>query len=88
MNETLDNLFAKYQQLSDEDFNILLGAMMKEKEARNTRAERAAWQRVCDAIECYINEYGYITITDDDVETELWRGGYTTATIGKIEVGA
>lgn len=88
MNETLDNVFAKCQQLPDEDFNVLLGAMMREKEARDTRAEKAAWLRVCDAIECYVKEYGCISVIDVDAEIELWQGGYTTAGIGRIEVGA
>jgi hypothetical protein len=88
MNETLDNLFAHCQQLCDDDLSTLMTALIKEKEARDTRAEKEAWQRVMDAINNYINNFGFITVEDGDEGIELWRKGYTSSKPGSIEVGA
>ena len=65
MNETLDNLFAKCQQLPEADFTVLVSAMMREQQERECRAQKAAWQRVEEALTSYIKNYGDIIITNN-----------------------
>lgn len=92
MNETLDNLFAKCQQLSDEDFEILLGAMKHEQEERDNKARKAAWAKVCNAIAHYTAHYGNIRVADysgdEDTEICLYYGQFAFSEYGDIEVGA
>ena len=87
MNETLDNLFAKCQQLPDKDLRVLLSAMMREQDERNCREQKAAWQKVVEALMLYIKNYGDILITDnrDGDGVVLSLGGWTD-TLGLIEV--
>lgn len=65
MNETLDNLFAKCQQLPDEDFEVLMSAMIKEHKAREDKVAQAAWDRVLKALHHFTEHYGEIVIQDD-----------------------
>lgn len=92
MNETVNNLFAKCQQLPDEDLGVLLSAMMREQKDRDCRAQRAAWQRVCDAITDYTSKFGNISVADytgdEDVIIPLYHGQFTFSEYGDIEVGA
>ena len=62
MNETLDNLFAKCQQLPDEEFNVLFAALRKEQEERKDRVAKADWQRVIDALNNFMKQYGCISV--------------------------
>ena len=84
---TLDEMLAQSKQLGDEDFDVLLGAMMREKESRDSRAEKEAWQKVMDTIDNYTKNFGPIVINDTR-EIELWRGNYTSTKPGEIEVEA
>lgn len=92
MNETLNNLFAKCQQLPDTDFGVLLSAMMREQKERDCKKQKAAWASVREAINHYIAHYGNIRVVDfsDDEDTEiiLHLGGFTFSEYGDIEVGA
>ena len=92
MNETVNNLFAKCQQLPDEDLGVLLSAMMREQKDRDCRAQRAAWARVCDAITDYTSKFGDISVADyrddEDVIIPLYHGQFTFSEYGDIEVGA
>ena len=92
MNETLDNLLAKCQQLPDGDLEILLSAIMREQEDRDCRARKAAWAKVCEAIMHYTDKYGYIRVAnfsgDEDTEIYLYHGQFTYSEYGDIEVGA
>lgn len=92
MNETLDNLFAKCQQLSDEDFKVLLGAMKHEQEERDAKVRKAAWAQVCEAIAYYTANYGNIRVADysgdEDTAICLYHGQFAFSQYGDIEVGA
>lgn len=92
MNETLNNLFAKCQQLPDTDLGVLLSALMREQKERDCRKQKAAWARVCEAITHYTANYGNIRVADfcgdDDTEICLYHGRFTFSEYGDIEVGA
>jgi len=92
INETLDNLFAKCQQLSDEDFEILLSAMKREQQERDTKVQKEAWSRVCEAVAYYTANYGNIRVADysgdENVEICLYYGQFAFSEYGDIEVGA
>ena len=92
MNESLNNLFFKCQQLPDADFGVLLSAMMREQKDRDCRAQKAAWARVCDAINNYVADFGNIRVadfcSDENVEITLQHGQFAFSEYGDIEVGA
>lgn len=92
MNETLDNLFAKCQQLPDGDLDVLRGAIMKEWENRENKKKKAAWSKVCEAIAHYTANFGYIRVADfcgdEDTEICLYYGQFAFSEYGDIEVGA
>lgn len=92
MNETLDNLFAQCQQLSDEDLGVLLSAMMREQKDRDCRAQKAVWAKVCEAIAHYTANFGNIRVADssgrEDIEICLYYGDFSFSECGDIEVGA
>lgn len=92
MNETLDNLFAKCQQLSDGDLEVLLTAMMREQKERDCKKRKAAWARVCEAIAHYTANYGNIRVADfsgdEDRAICLYHGQFAFSEYGDIEVGA
>lgn len=89
---TLDKMFADCQQLSDEDFGVLLSALMREQKERDCREKRVAWNKVVDAVRHYTANYGNIRVADycgdEDVEIVLHHGQFTFSEYGDIEVGA
>ena len=92
MNEILNNLFAKCQQLPDDDLGVLLSAMMREQKDRDCRKQKAAWARVCEAIADYTANYGNIRVADftdcENIEIFLCHGQFAYSEYGDIEVGA
>lgn len=92
MNKTLDNVFAKCQQLPDEDLGVLLSALMREQKERDCKKQKAAWNRVVDAVRHYTANYGNIRVADfsggEDVEIILHHGQFAFSEYGDIEVGA
>lgn len=90
--ETLDDLFAKCQQLPDADFGVLLSAMMREQKDRDCKAQRAAWAKVREAISNYVANFGNIRVADfcdcENVEIILQHGQFAFSEYGDIEVGA
>ena len=90
--ETLDDLFAKCQQLSDEDLGVLLSAMMREQKDRDCRKQKTAWAKVCEAIAHYTANFGNIRVADysgdESVEICLHCGQFAFSEYGDIEVGA
>ena len=92
MNKTLDNVFAKCQQLSDEDLGVLLSALMREQKERDCKKQKAAWNKVVDAVRHYTAIYGNIRVADycgdENVEIVLHHGQFTFSEYGDIEVGA
>ena len=90
MNEIVNNLVAKCQQLPDEDLGVLLSAMMREQKERDCKKQKEAWARVCEAITHYTANYGSITVADyNDWDTvALHHGQFTFGAYGDIEVGA
>lgn len=92
MSETLDNVFAKCQQLPDEDFGVLLSALMREQKERDCKKKKAAWARVREAITHYTAEFGNIRVADfcgdEDTEIVLRHGEFAFSEYGDIEVGA
>ena len=89
MNEVLNNIFAKCQQLPDEDIGVLLSALMREQKERDCRAKRAAWNKVVNALVDYIHEYGPVVIEDNEDGTgiTLHENQWTYGTLGIIDVG-
>jgi hypothetical protein len=92
MNETLDKLFTKCQQLPDTDLGVLLSALMREQKERDCRKKKAAWARVCEAITHYTANYGNIRVADfsgdENVEITLYHEQFDFSEYGDIEVGA
>lgn len=92
MSETLDNLFAKCQQLPDTDLGVLLSALMREQKDRDCRAQKAAWAKVREAITHYTANFGNIRVADfsgdEDTEITLYHGQFAFSEYGDIEVGA
>jgi hypothetical protein len=88
MNESLDNLFAKCQRLSDDDFETLLNGMMTERQNRQDRDRKAAWAKVREAILHYTANYGNIRVTDLYSDIMLCHGQFAFSEYGDIEVGA
>lgn len=92
MNETLDKLFARCQQLPDEELGVLLSAMMREQKERDCKKQKAAWARVREAIAHYTANYGNIRVADfcgdEDTEIILHHGEFAFSEYGDIEVGA
>ena len=92
MNETLDKLFTKCQQLPDTDLGVLLSALMREQKERDCRKQKAAWARVCEAITHYTAEFGNIRVADfsgdENIEITLYSKQFAFSEYGDIEVGA
>ena len=92
MNETLDTVFARCQQLPDEDLGVLLSALMREQKERDCKKQKAAWARVREAITHYTANYGNIRVADfcgdEDTEITLYHGQFSFSEYGDIEVGA
>lgn len=87
MNEVLNNLFAKCQQLPDADLGVLLSALMREQKERDCRAHKAAWQRVEEALTAYIKDYGDVIVNDNrDGDGVVLSHGSWTSSLGLIEV--
>ena len=89
MNEVLNNIFAKCQQLPDGDIGVLLSALMREQKERDCRAKRAAWNKVVNALVDYIHEYGPVVIEDNEDGTgiTLHENQWAYGTLGIIDVG-
>lgn len=92
MSETLDTVFARCQQLPDEDLGVLLSALMREQKERDCKKQKAAWARVREAIMHYTANYGNIRVADycgdENVEIALHHGQFAFSEYGDIEVGA
>ena len=92
MNENLDGLFAKCQQLPDEELGVLLSAMMREQKERDCKKQKEAWAKVCEAIAHYTAHFGNIRVADccgdDENVICLHHGQFVFSEYGDIEVGA
>ena len=92
MNETLDNLFTKCQQLPDEDFGVLMSAMMREQKDRDCRAQKEAWQRVVEALNGFMKEYGSVSVMrtgDQPCNALILRHHeFVSPAVGELEVEA
>lgn len=87
MNETLDNIYDKCQQLSDEEFGVLLSAMMKEQKNRDCRMQRTAWDRVVNALVDYIHNYGPVVVDNEDgTDIILRENQWTYSSLGIIDI--
>lgn len=90
MNETLDNIYAKCQQLSDEEFGVLLSAMLTEQKNRKDKEQREAWNCVWEAICYYTSRFGDICISNDRLGyhslTLAADTGFQSPTAGEIEI--
>ncbi len=85
--DTLDKVFAECKKLNDEDFGVLLSAMMREQKDRDCRAQSAAWNNVCKALDDYVEQYGYFTIFYDGEDMEFYKGDYAFGEPGELSVG-
>ena len=83
----MDKVFAECKKLNDEDFGVLLSAMMREQEDRDCRVQRAAWNNVCKALDDYVEQYGYFTIFYDGEDMEFYTGDYAFGEPGELSVG-
>lgn len=90
--ETLDSVCACVSQLSDDELDIVLSALMREKKDRDCKAQRAAWAKVREAINHYVAHFGNIRVADfcgdEAVEISLIHGQFAFSEYGDIEVGA
>lgn len=90
--DTLERVFAECKKLPDENFGVLLSALMREQKERDCRAQKEAWAKVCDAIAHYTAEFGNIRVADfcgdEDIEIVLHYGEFAFSEYGDIEVGA
>ena len=90
--DTLDKVFAECKKLPDEDFGVLLSALMREQKERDCREKKAAWARVCEVIKNYTSKFGNIRVADfcgdEDIEIVLHHGQFAFSEYGDIEVGA
>ena len=92
MNEILGDLFAKCQQLPDDELKVLLTAMTREQKERDCQARKIAWQRVIEALNNFMDEYGSISVMrtgDQPCNALILRyHEFVTPTIGELEVEA
>jgi hypothetical protein len=90
--ETLDSLCTSVTQLSNEELDIFLSALMREKKDRDCKAQKAAWAKVREAINNYVANFGNIRVADfcgyENVEIILQHGQFAFSEYGDIEVGA
>lgn len=87
MNETLDEIFLYCKELGEEDYKILLAKLKEEEVNREYRLQKEAWQKVVEALEFYISNYGDIIITDNrDGDGIVLEHGSWTCSPGLIEV--
>ncbi len=88
--ETLDSVCACVSQLSDDELDVVLSALMREKKDRDCKAQRAAWAKVREAINHYVAHFGNIRVADynDGNTVVLEHGFFTCGEYGDIEVGA
>lgn len=84
---TLDEIFCYCKELGEEDYKILLAKLKEEESNREYRLQKAAWQKVVEALEFYISNYGDIIITDNrDGDGIVLSHGDWTHSPGLIEV--
>ena len=92
MSETIDIVLARCQQLPNEDFGVLLSALMREQKERDCRAQKAAWQRVVDALNDFMKAYGSVSVMrtgDQPCNALILRHKeFVSPAIGEIEVEA
>lgn len=90
--QTVDNIFVQATKLSDDEFGVLLSAMMREQKQRDCKKQKEAWARVREAITHYTANFGNIRIADfcgdENVEINLYHGQFDFSEYGDIEVGA
>lgn len=74
---TLDEMLVQSKTLNNDDLTLLCAKLSKELEMRRDAEERQAWNRVCEAIDSYVNKYGYFSIDLENAEEyTLYRGDY------------
>lgn len=90
--QTLDNIFAQAAQLSDDEFGILLSAMMREQKQRDSRKAQAAWNRVTEALNAFMQEYGSVSVMrtgDQPCNALILRHNeFVSPAFGELEVEA
>ena len=89
--ETLDELCAKCKCLREEEFNLLLSALMQEQALRKEAEQNKDWQALCKQIENFTRKWGCITVWErqgnmDSTLANLVFGTYTFPGFGEIEV--
>ena len=82
----LANLAQQACQLSDNDLGRLMAELMREQKARESKAHAQAWNKVCQAIEDYVGQYGYITIHTQKDTYDLYRGDFAFGDMGEISI--
>ena len=82
----LDELVALSKGLRDEELKILLRELDMEVTRRDEKAQMECWNKVCDALDCYVRTYGYFTIINGDEEFTLYRGDYAFGGVGEIAI--
>lgn len=83
---TLDEIVAQGKSLSYDDLLAVSLAFNKEVEQRRDREGTDAWNKVCNAIDNYVGNYGYFTIFVNGEEFYLHRGGYVFGEIGELSI--
>ena len=83
---TIDELVALGKALRNEELEILLHELDKEKTHRDEKAQQECWNKVCDALDYYVRTYGYFTFFNGDEEFTLYRGDYAYGEVGEIAI--
>jgi hypothetical protein len=89
--ETLDELCAKCKCLREEEFNLLLGALVQEQKRREDIEQNEDWKNLCKQIETFTRKWGCITVWEqrgnmDNTLANLIFGNYTFPAFGEIQV--
>lgn len=75
-------------KMSDEQLECLLADVKNEQDRRETARKREAWREVVNAISDYIDNFGSITIYDEDGHTIFLDEYYITEenhhTLGRL----
>lgn len=83
---TLDEIVKESKTLNLDDLALLCSKLTKVLEEHRHAEEANAWKKVCDAIDVYVNKYGYFTINiGNNDECTLYRGDYAFD-VGEISI--
>ena len=60
--QNVEKVFAQATQLPDNELGVLLSALMREQKQRDSRKAQAAWNKVVEALNNFMKDYGSISV--------------------------